>query len=326
MIDEQLFIRRVESANADEFAEILRTVDQDQERALRAYLGDVAFERMRNSALELSLTRAAAVAKFGSVVVLHGILGAELSENTSKIWVSVFRLALGEFLHLAMDGNGNSINPVSATGILKKYYGDLLLNLAKSWNVQFLPFDWRADIRESADKLSDSIAKWFPNPAGPHRGVHSMGGLVARSAILRHPEMWQAIAPGKLVMLGTPNYGSFAIPLLFNGINDTINTVAKIDIAHSTADLLQVAKSFFWRVADAALRFSDECGRTAVFGGDVPQSQPVPAAARRYTPVSSGAAECYRRLSHDLYCRIQPAHCERCLRLRTLETISTATR
>ena len=57
---------------------------------------------MRNSALELSLTRAAAVTKFGNVVVLHGILGGELSES------------------------GTSINPVLAAGTLKKYYGDLL--------------------------------------------------------------------------------------------------------------------------------------------------------------------------------------------------------
>ncbi len=243
MIDEQAFIHRVEAASPDEFAEILRTVDQDQERALRSYLGDAAFERMRNLALEQGLTRAASVSKAGNVVVLPGILGAELSEDGGKIWVSVLRLLRGAFGELAMDQTGNSLKSITATGVLKKYYGDLLLTLAKTWNVQAYAYDWRADIRTSADQLSQKVAAWFPNQP-VHFVAHSMGGLVVRTAMARNPAMWRSTAPGRLIMLGTPNYGSFAIPLLYNGLNDTIKTVANIDVHHNSADLLQIAKMF----------------------------------------------------------------------------------
>ena len=258
MIDERAFIQRVEAASPDEFAEILRTVDQDQERALRSYLGDSNFERMRNLALEQSLTRAGGVAKSGNVVVLPGILGSELSENGSKIWVNVIRLLAGGFGEFAMNQNGDSLKPISATGALKKYYGDLLLILAKTWNVQAFAYDWRADVRSSAEQLSVKVAEWFPNQP-VHFIAHSMGGLVVRSAIARHPEMWRATAPGRLLMLGTPNYGSFAIPLLYNGLNDTIKTVAMLDMQHTTADLLQIAKMFVgtYQMLPSSLKMSD---------------------------------------------------------------------
>lgn len=256
MIDERQFISRVEAANADEFAQILQKVDAEEERALRAWLGDPAFTRMRNSALNLSAARGAAAPKSGNVVVLHGILGGELSD-TSKIWVNIFELAIGRFANLEMEAGGNSLKPISATGILKKYYGDLLLELAKNWNVRYLPFDWRADIFDSADKLGAAILQWFPGQP-VHIVAHSMGGLVARALISRHDTLWKSMSPGKLVMLGTPNYGSFAIPLLFNGLNSTIKTVAAIDVTHSAGDLLKIAENFtgIWQMLPSLIKLN----------------------------------------------------------------------
>ena len=75
-----------------------------------------------------------------------------------------------------------------------------------------------------------------------HLVAHSMGGLVSRSYILRHPDRWNK--GGRLVMLGTPNYGSFAIPRLLFGANDILETIAKLDLKHNARDLLHIAKTF----------------------------------------------------------------------------------
>ena len=51
---------------------------------------------------------------------------------------------------------------------------------------------------------------------------------------------------GRLVMLGTPNYGSFAIPRLLYGINDVLNTLARINLPHlfNKDVLLECVKTF----------------------------------------------------------------------------------
>src|SRR5262249_22764362 len=53
--------------------------------------------------------------------------------------------------------------------------------------------------------------------------AHSMGGLVARALWRLAPKANDG-APllKRLIMLGTPNYGSFEVPLIFAGIQDTV--------------------------------------------------------------------------------------------------------
>jgi len=77
-----------------------------------------------------------------------------------------------------------------------------------------------------------------------HLVAHSMGGLVSRTMIARHPDTWKRMAPGRLVMLGTPNYGSFAIPQLFSGLNDSIKKLALVDPFHGMDGLLLIARHF----------------------------------------------------------------------------------
>src|SRR5262249_45560849 len=152
----------------------------------------------------------------GNVVVLHGIMGAELSmfdgSGSSLIWVKALRLALGRFDRLALDPSGRSLHDVRATGIYLRYYASQLVSLSNEWNVRPFFYDWRRDIRIAADELFQSIITWFGSEDAVHLVAHSMGGLVARSYIVRHPDRWNK--GGRLVMLGTPNYGSFAVPRL----------------------------------------------------------------------------------------------------------------
>ena len=45
-------------------------------------------------------------------------------------------------------------------------------------------------------------------------------------------------------MLGTPNHGSFTIPQLLLGLNDTLNKLALVDLRHNVQDLLNIVKTF----------------------------------------------------------------------------------
>ncbi len=73
------------------------------------------------------------------------------------------------------------------------------------------PFDWRKPLSTSTSQLRDKLlAASAGNGGRPiHLVAHSMGGLVARTTLMYHPELWSKV--GKIVFLGTPHYGSPAI-------------------------------------------------------------------------------------------------------------------
>jgi pimeloyl-ACP methyl ester carboxylesterase len=256
MINERELINRVEAADPRRLAEIMARPSPEEERVLRTYLGDARFERMRELVLQSSLTRAGRPT-LGNVVVLHGIMGGELTYyeteiESAHIWLKFFRLVLGQFERLRMDDGGNSISRIQATGILKRYYGELLLSLMQSWNAHAFWYDWRLDIDSTAEQLAQRLHAWFGDHEPVHLVAHSMGGLVARAFIKKYPQRWKSMwdsqndgrRGGRLVMLGTPNHGSFTIPQLLLGLNDTLTKLALVDLRHNVQDLLNIVKTF----------------------------------------------------------------------------------
>jgi hypothetical protein len=49
---------------------------------------------------------------------------------------------------------------------------------------------------------------------------------------------------GRLVMLGTPNRGSFAIPLTLTGGEKLVKVLARADFSHSLDELLSILGTF----------------------------------------------------------------------------------
>ena len=243
-MNEREYLTQLESANAGELTQLLRRPSAEEERVLAAYFGEARLARLRR----LALSGPRRGVRRGNVVVLHGIMGGELtvypqSQSSQGVWLNFLRIAVGAVGWLRMTPERKSQFDVRATGILKKWYAEMLLGLAADqWNVQAFWYDWRLDLADSADSLRQQIDRWF-GPTDPvHLVAHSMGGLVSRTYILRHADRWAK--GGRLIMLGTPNRGSFAIPQVITGALDTVRKLALVDVTHSRAELLGVLNSF----------------------------------------------------------------------------------
>jgi triacylglycerol esterase/lipase EstA (alpha/beta hydrolase family) len=167
-------------------------------------------------------------------VVIPGIMGSTLSASggggLDHVWLNPLYLALRrlDVLRLREDGRTGS-QPgyeVTASGLIPFVYWRQILSLRRNWNVYPFPFDWRKDLADSADELSAHIDMVIGEDAPVHIVGHSMGGLVARTFIQKYAPRWKSMwdqesdgrAGGRLVMLGTPNHGSFAVPLLLTGL------------------------------------------------------------------------------------------------------------
>ena len=148
-----------------------------------------------------------------AVLVLPGILGSHLKRDGKRIWLG-FRFVNG-LKHLAWDpATAASVEP---DGPIGSVYDDLIERLADSHEVIPFAFDWRRPIEDEAARLATAVDAALSARNQSRQPVrllaHSMGGLVARTMNLEKPETWKRMMAregGRLLMLGTPNGGSWA--------------------------------------------------------------------------------------------------------------------
>src|SRR5688572_3123638 len=222
-----------------------------QERQLREYFGEERFRELRELA---EPTRAAQTRKeLGNVVLLPGVMGSHLSVveaddgDEDHVWVSLWRLVKGDMkrLKLAADGKTNANGEtVKATGLIGWYYALALETL----QAEPFPYDWRVSVCDTATKLDAFIQANLANgtfdPSKPvHFVAHSMGGLVVRNFVRQHHKTWTDV-DGRLVMLGTPNAGSFAAVQTLMGKNSLVKNIAAVLPFQSKSDWFQVVNSF----------------------------------------------------------------------------------
>lgn len=264
MFDERAFIKQFEAADAKEMARILARPTSEQATALRAYLGDARYERMHSTALQaIAARRGLSTPSKGKVVVIHGIMGAELSHYDSPnvrdprmIWVHYWRILRGWAERLLLNPDGKTSRyDVRATGIMQDYYGELVLELlVKNWDAQSFFFDWRKDLNTAAGELLARINGWFGANTPVHIVAHSMGGVISQAFIKNHAQRWKTMwddksstkgqRGGRLVMLGTPTYGSFIIPQVITGLEPTVRKLALLDVSHDLRGILDIINTF----------------------------------------------------------------------------------
>ena len=191
-MDEREFVAEVEAAEPEELARLLSRPTVNQEQVLVAHFGEERYARMHERALRRNLRRAAEPPR-GNVVVLHGIMGSSLTAvdprgKGSLVWVQALKLLGGGLARLALEEEGlaerDKRYAVHASGILKRYYGELLLALAERWRVRAFWYDWRKDLRRRCRRPQQRDRGLVPErraraPRGPLDG-RPRGALLRR--------------------------------------------------------------------------------------------------------------------------------------------------
>jgi CHAT domain-containing protein/pimeloyl-ACP methyl ester carboxylesterase len=195
---------------------------------LEDYFGPEGYAELRQ------LTREAAsrsVRGGPRVLILPGIMGSEIGTRRALppfndvYWFDPVDVATGQLSHLALP----SARKLEAVGVILLAYLKLKLRLQiGGYDADFHPFDWRLSIADLGKELAARLQK---EGGEVNLVAHSMGGLVARAAIAKGGPC------RRLIMLGTPNYGSFAPVQAFRATYPTVLKVAELDQAHDARQL-----------------------------------------------------------------------------------------
>ena len=202
---------------------------------LEDYFGPASYAELRQLAQE-----AAVRGKRGGdrVLILPGIMGSKLGYHGSLlfddvIWANPVAIAFGRLSELRLGGKRIGVD---ALGVLLFAYLKLKLKLQiADHDAEFFPYDWRISLLQLGKKLATEIK----SSRKTHLVAHSMGGLVARAALPHKPG-----SLGRIIMLGTPNFGSFAPIQAFRGANTLMQKVEFIDTHHTAADLAGIFGTF----------------------------------------------------------------------------------
>lgn len=180
------------------------------------------------------------------VFLLPGIMGSHLAVGKDRIWIDPVDLALGGLSRLKIDAKG-----VVAEAPVGLAYGDFIQFLSRSHEVVPFPYDWRLSLLEESARLAEAIEKKLDEAEPRNHPVsiiaHSMGGLLARTMIAQHRATWDRLCKHKdarLIMLGTPNGGSFIVPLVFTARESMVKQLAMIDFTSNEAELLEVLRFY----------------------------------------------------------------------------------
>ena len=174
------------------------------------------------------------------VFLLPGISGSHLEIDGDRIWIDPIDLAFGGVAKLAIDNP--QVEPEALIGL---YYGKLARYLDGSHDVRPWAYDWRRSLLETGRLFARELQKALATKDDQEVRIvaHSMGGLVARTAFALDPDLWETFKARKgcrLIMLGTPNGGSFSIPMMMLGRNKLMGYLALLDFKASRKDHLKV--------------------------------------------------------------------------------------
>ncbi len=195
---------------------------------LQDYFGPESYSELR----DLARNAAARSVRGGPrVLILPGIMGSTLAQKALGIddvlWINPVEIALGRLTRLKLDGTAS---PYFADGVILFAYLKLKLRLKiAGFDADFFPYDWRMPLTDAGKKLADAL-KSADKPVS--LVAHSMGGLVARAALRSASDK-----AARLIMLGTPNYGSFAPVQALRGTYDVVQKICKLDRRHTPEQL-----------------------------------------------------------------------------------------
>jgi pimeloyl-ACP methyl ester carboxylesterase len=216
----------VEDFNLQEHELRARLLAGTHREQLIAYLGENLYRDLRTLARRAAQARPR---KGKRAYLLPGIMGSRIGvpararAPAQVIWIDPLTIESGHLARLALPAR-RALRPLGVQ--LFKYLKLKLALEVAGYQVDFHDFDWRLSI----DTLGRALLARLERERAASVAViaHSMGGLVARAA-MKH-DRGRRIA--RLLMLATPNYGSYAPVLALRGAYPPVRRIAQLDHLH----------------------------------------------------------------------------------------------
>ena len=220
--------------HADDDAVLDALVSGRHAQSLREYFGTPAYAQL--SVLAAAAKRAKKPRR-PKVLILPGIMGSKIGDAAGSarsgarrrgafprvLWIDPLQIAAGRLTALALPSG----RALCAVGVLLFSYAKLKLELEIGGReARFHAYDWRLGLDELGAQLAASIVA---DREPVILVAHSMGGLVARMAARMLPKRWVR----RLIMLGTPNEGSFASVQALRGTYPFVRKMSRLDHRHS---------------------------------------------------------------------------------------------
>jgi len=178
------------------------------------------------------------------VFVVPDIMGSHLKAGGRTVWPSYDALLEGGMSELS-DIGGSS---VAASDLVGVGYRELCEHLKQAHTVIPFAYDWRKSIAVSAEALASEVKTKLDDTKQPIRFIaHGVGGLVVRAMIASHAGLWDDICAregARLLMLGTPNSGSFDAVETLLGTYPAIQQLALLDPDNDAGKIAAIFAQF----------------------------------------------------------------------------------
>jgi pimeloyl-ACP methyl ester carboxylesterase len=206
---------------------------------LEDYFGEDTYAELRDLATR---SKRAQVRGGPRVLVLPGIMGSKLGTEgllfDNTLWLDPVDVIAGRLDELTLGRDDDIV----ALGVLLFTYLKMKLRLRiAGFDADFHPFDWRKSIAELGAELAARIERETDRNGTLvplYLVAHSMGGLVCRAALTVLDQVAESERITRLIMLGTPNYGSFSPVQALSGYHSLVRKVSALDLEHSEAQLV----------------------------------------------------------------------------------------
>jgi pimeloyl-ACP methyl ester carboxylesterase len=248
--------------------------DGTHRRELEPYFGAAEHRALAALARRARATRVADPAL--RVLIVPGIMGSQLGLKRPPplpndiLWLDPIDIHRGRLASLRLPAAA----PIVPLGVVLFSYLRLKLNLrAHGFAAEFYDYDWRLPVAASGRVLAERLRAL--GDARVAIVAHSMGGLVSRAALAlphtRHVE--------RVVLLGTPNGGSFSAVQALRGTYAVVRKLARLADKASAETLAAQIFSTFPSLYDM-LPSGASAGGTDLFDpGAWPAAGPQPEAA-----------------------------------------------
>jgi pimeloyl-ACP methyl ester carboxylesterase len=206
--------------HADDGAVLDALISGRHAQSLREYFGAPAYAQLSVLA---AAAKKAKPPRGPKVLILPGIMGSKIGASAKVLWIDPLQIAAGRLISLSLPSG----KALQAVGVLLFSYAKLKLQLEISGReAHFHAYDWRLGLEELGAQLAARIAA---DGQPVILVAHSMGGLVARMAARMLPKR----RVRRLIMLGTPNAGSFAPVQALRGTYPFVRRMSRLDRKHS---------------------------------------------------------------------------------------------